>query len=389
MDDQSVSNNNGNLHQGSKTHEKESNDGWTIETNQTDVTEVVASFSDLSLKTPHKTPHETIDVEAIVKKWTPEESRDKRSKEGKDKVMSTCGGKKKLMGGDFIVNKKGQVSTLAFCFEGPKDSPYERKTYGLSTAHLAPSRGAPIYAYTSNIADLHNQRPVMLIGHVVHFAPYSDSLIFEFIPGVLVELYTIRTSNETTQKIDLLATWQGSQPLPEEGTILLGFGAQRRGTLGKIFCLSGQSNDYIWKGEYGIVSYDQQELEAIGSKGITHDGDCGMIYVDEYGIARGMHHAASAREDGQCFTSWAVPLERVLRSHAKYFGFEVSDVSEEKSFQCSPQRSTLPRRVPPGHVLPKPRVGILFAPGEEPDIQEDVFFRPYKLNAFTRGIEWA
>ncbi|CAB9525931.1 expressed unknown protein [Seminavis robusta] len=186
----------------------------------------------------------------------------------------------------------------------------------------------------------------------------TDSLIVEFYPHDTVELYTLRTSRDTKHTVDLSETAKASTA-PEYGTELFGFGAQRQGA--------------------------HEEKERDGKKAISHDGDCGMIYVDENGFARVMHHAITGNAKG-FYASWGISLQRVMTKHAEYFGITppvCHDVSRLKiaSLQGSalqPPRFEAvfaPGEEPEGDpvVLGKgyTTFDVLFAPGEEPDLEED------------------
>lgn len=71
-----------------------------------------------------------IDVDKLVKDWSPEERRDSRTTSNNKNIDSIIQGKKPIIGGDFVVNGRYEAVTLSFGFEGA-----DGKKYGLTVAH--------------------------------------------------------------------------------------------------------------------------------------------------------------------------------------------------------------------------------------------------------------
>lgn len=112
----------------------------------------------------------------------------------------------------------------------------------------------------------------------------TDSLIIEFYPHVTVELYTIRTSRDTKHSVDLSETAKASM-VPKFGTELVGFGAQRRGTHGKVSSVwSSACHEDLRKHDVGVESFDKEEKERDGKREISHDGDCGISTSTKTGL---------------------------------------------------------------------------------------------------------
>ena len=348
-------------------------DHLAIQPSITDETELTEQLSGLSL--PPETP-EKFDIDDVTKKWSPEQLRDDRTNSDKLKVQGR-GGNYPLTGGDYICNGRGQALTLSFCFQGPENSPHAGKNFGLTCGHLGCKIGEGLYIFSTNIADSNNKHPIKKVGTIVDLVHETDSLIVEFYPHLKVELYTIRTSRDTKHTLDLSATTRASAA-PDAGTELVGFGAQRRGTHGKVSSVwsSEHYHEDLRDHDVGVDSFDKEEKERNGKKEISHDGDCGMIYVDGHGVARTMHHAITGNANG-FYTSWGVPLRRVMAKHAEYFGITTPVCHDVSRLQiASPQ----------GGALRPPRFEVVFAPGEEPEgdpivlgkgyITVDVLFAP-------------
>ena len=328
-------------------------DPLTIQTSITDETALTEQLSGLSF--PPETPKK-FDIDDITKKWSPKELRDKRTSSEKSKVQGR-GGNNPLIGGDHICNGRGEALTLSFCFEGPENSLHAGKKLGLTCGHLGYKLGESLYVFSTNIADSKNRRPMKKVGTIVDMSYETDSLIVEFDPHVTVELYTMRTSRDTKHTVDLSETAKASTA-PEFGTELVGFGAQRRGTHGKVSSVwSSACHEDLRKHDVGVESFDEEEKERDGKKAVSHDGDCGMIYVDENGVARLMHHAITGNAKG-FYTSWGISLQRVMTKHAEYFGITLPVCHDVSRLQiASPQ----------GYALQPPRFEVVFAPGEEPE----------------------
>lgn len=367
-----------------------------VDTNRsTDDTEITEKLSDLSVdgdgetiapssedKGP-KTPREVFDIDVIIENWTPENHRDRRTKESKSIVQTTLGGNTPLVGGSFITDGSSSV-TLTFCFEAPEGSPYAGRRFGLTVGHIVEDGrcGQPMYAYSSNIPDGNGKYPSKKIGTVVDVEPDTDSLLFEIDDEVKVELNTIRTSHGTKHVLDLSAVLMGgNRRNRERGRRLFGFGPQRRGTVGRVASVwpGLRKSKRIIEGDIGIDSFDPDENESDGNRAITHDSECGMIYVNEIGIGVSMHHVISRSLCGKYWTSWGVPLYYIMLQHGEYFGIKEAtpDRYETCNWQASsPQEVALPIAGPQGSVVPISRRECSFSPGQEPSRREQIVVEP-------------
>jgi hypothetical protein len=77
-----------------------------------------------------------IDLEQLKSIWIP--ARDQRIMNGEIKIHSLQD--ERLLGGDFVLNKHGEASTLSFCFE------YGGENFGLFVGHLCEKGGDPVFA---------------------------------------------------------------------------------------------------------------------------------------------------------------------------------------------------------------------------------------------------
>ena len=98
--------------------------------------------------------------------------------------------------------------------------------------------------------------------------------------------------------------------------MLLGFGATRRGACGEVSTRSYSSCDgtRVEQGDIGITHTDG------ATKKLTDGGDCGTIFIDEYGHAVSMHHVLRTtrpRGTGMATTyeSFGVPMLRIVDAH--------------------------------------------------------------------------
>jgi hypothetical protein len=83
-----------------------------------------------------------------------------------------------LLGGDFVLNKDGEASTLSFCFE------YGGENYGLTVGHRCEKVGDPVFAFYSSEPTPPNDYDVdgesyelCEIGAVVSLTKKTDSLV--------------------------------------------------------------------------------------------------------------------------------------------------------------------------------------------------------------------
>merc|ERR1712159_758106 len=95
----------------------------------------------------------------------------------------------------------------------------------------------------------------------------------------------------------------------ENGTLLIGFGAQRRGAVGKVStpCLANKGTSAL-AGDIGITDRD-------GTSKLTDDGDCGAIFICENGFGLYMHHVLRNYANGR-YESFGVPLKSIFKAHS-------------------------------------------------------------------------
>ncbi|CAB9519661.1 hypothetical protein SEMRO_1035_G233900.1 [Seminavis robusta] len=134
------------------------------------------------------------------------------------------------------------------------------------------SLGEAVFALTSNNPDGQKNHRVKRIGKVVEVSRGYDSMLFQFESDVEVELYTIRTSNDTKFTFDLAAVAEAD---PDMRTRLFDFGAQRRGTVGEVssrWLPDFPGHRILREDDIGITRLVGDENQNL--KDITHDGDC-------------------------------------------------------------------------------------------------------------------
>lgn len=87
-----------------------------------------------------KTTTSPVDLKSLKTLWSPD--RHERTAEGDIQVRSASDGS--LLGGDWVLNEKGQGATLSFCFL------HNRKVYGLTVGHLAALVGESIFRFSDS-----------------------------------------------------------------------------------------------------------------------------------------------------------------------------------------------------------------------------------------------
>ncbi|CAB9502321.1 expressed unknown protein [Seminavis robusta] len=185
------------------------------------------------------TPQRFLDVDALQTEWSPKEERIARSQSGGMKVRSLDGNKRRLRGGDFVLNKWDAAATIGFCF---KDKTTKKK-YGITVAHLADHChsqtgavlqegrvGDKLYVFLSDEPDdTTGEYEKAELGKIVSLERSTDSMVFEVEGNIEVESYVLHPCLGLQTRISL-----GPFEMGGIGTTLVGFGAQRRGTLGRI-----------------------------------------------------------------------------------------------------------------------------------------------------------
>ena len=95
-----------------------------------------------------------------------------------------------------------------------------------------------------------------------------------------------------------------------------------------------------------VLSFDPTSDElADGRKILTDFGDCGMLYMDEYGTPYAMHHVLLSKLDGT-IASCAVPFSKIVQAHQRFMGpAAVYQSSPYKHGRC--QSKIVPRPAAP------------------------------------------
>jgi hypothetical protein len=294
-------------------------------------TEITAALSDVS-----SVQNPRLDIDAVPKKWSPEADRDQRTANDDNKYLPYDAETNFLCGGDFVLNEKGEAATISFLFFGD-----EGKRYGLTVAHLAPSTGMGSLLFTCT------KDSFIRIGRVKQFSHSTDSLIFELEPDIKADFYKVRLADNTKHDIDLSTSVNALKTLLSgkargDVTLLVGRGAQRRGTNGQysISTWTYPSTEHILTGDLRMSSIG---IDTEGMKEITHERDCGMIVIDKNGEALSMHHACGEAEvDGNIiYKSFSVPLCRIMKVHAAHFpNFVPEEDDDYLIMTSSPQRTS-------------------------------------------------
>lgn len=258
-------------------------------------------------------PPPLIDIAAIEKLWTP--NRSERIVTREKKVRSAAAGP--LQGGDWILNENGDAATLSFCFE------YQDQYYGLSVGHLA-DIGESIFCFAEDEMEDHpvpdgdvfrgKSYPMWEIGTVVSKSLATDSLVFEINFNVSVEIAepkTLAAASGLDRPMDLPDPTVNT-PRPEKKSLLIGFGAQRRGAVGKVAIPSLKMNgQYSRPGNIALIHRDDPQIQ------ITDAGDCGTIFVGLDGTPFYFHHCANEHFPKY---SYGFPLAQVMSCHTELGG---------------------------------------------------------------------
>jgi len=213
------------------------------------------------------------------------------------------------------MNLSGGAATLTFCFSK------SGVNYGLTVGHLANALGERIFAFKAGDPDPSDGiYHVTEIGVVVSLNPSTDSLIIKIKEGILIEPFQIAAESGLRDPIQI-PDWNQLPPLAA-GTLLVGYGAQRRGAVGRIHQRFSMNRWPLLPGDIAIASFDPQGIEQDGAKQLSDEGDCGMLFLDEQGIPWAMHHVRTSSAPGQPtnrFQCFGVPLGSVIESHPAYF----------------------------------------------------------------------
>ena len=297
----------------------------------------------------HMVKEKVFDLKNIADGWSPD--RDQREMKGEMKVENT----KPLRGGQFVCNEKGDAMTLSFCFQA-----VDGRWFGLTAAHLVHAVGDEVFGFTGEQTAGGVYR-TKVIGHVHEISSGTDSMLFAVKQArtnrathlchsletkkrvVSTHTRVLRPARQEVECIGLLLAPHaglGEKPvtLPTpssrpasrssaasgstETTVitsslaqeqkLVGFGARRRGAFGVVSTPSYPNCDgrRLMQGDIGITHKDG------ASKKLSGGGDCGTIFIDEYGNAVSMHHVLRKRTGGvPVYESFGVPMQRIVDAH--------------------------------------------------------------------------
>lgn len=276
-----------------------------------------------------------INFQEVKEQWIPENLRLQRTATDGMKVRSLANNSRRLCGGFFVLNGYGNAATLGFCYEA------HDKNYGITVAHLADyvdadgnvvhvgEVGDKLYAFDSDEPDASGVHTRVEIGTIVSIDRASDSMLFEVRPEVYIQPRVLNVSRGQNATFPEEAI--SIPPSPGQNgssstlfTTLAGFGAQRRGALGRVVgqISSTEANSGILEDDLCIQSFDpNDESHASGKVQLTHGGDCGMFFLDVYANLWGMHHVLRYRGSTREYTSCCVPIKNILEapSHKEFF----------------------------------------------------------------------
>lgn len=245
----------------------------------------------------------------VPRQWTPDYAS--RATMGVKKVRSAKDGP--FMGGDWVLNSQGQGATLSFCFLNPGAT----ECFGLTVGHLADGVGEPIFRFAESkpipVPDDSDKDVYFTfeVGTVTSISDETDSLVFKMHLErdechCHPNLIALSSQSHITLDQHLVSSIQ----TPKEGTMVVGFGAQRRGA----FCMvmdpsKSSSGKHSLKGDIGL-----QNIE-VPSEAVTDGGDCGAIFCSVYGMAPlYFHHVLTCLSEGT-MVSYGVPLLKILEAH--------------------------------------------------------------------------
>jgi len=256
--------------------------------------------------------------------WT--RDRSGRATANDMKFRSIQGGEESIRGGDFVLSAGGAATTLSFCFE------HGGSKYGLTAGHLALIK-APVYAFfednptptfeagaAGNVAWVYK---TIKIGEVVSKSYSTDSLVFRIQDEIKTDL--LKLSPKAGLNGDLvLPDPELSPSLLTVGTVLVGYGAQRRGCIAQVSTPAlANAGRYSLVGDIGIASRGNPREK------LTDYGDSGTLFLDsQSGEPVYFHHVYSPAT----MESMGVPFAKVLACHSQLGGTsENGDHEEEQS----------------------------------------------------------
>jgi hypothetical protein len=272
-----------------------------------------------------------LNIQQLENEWSPEDTRIQRTAANGMKVRSLDNNSRKLRGGFFLLNRHGNAVTLSFCYVA------DNKNFGLTVAHLADyidedgtvirvgQLGDKLFAFDSDAPNANNVYAQVEIGKIVSIDRDTDSLIFEVRNGILFEPLALDVSRGQAATMSEAAISVPADPNGSTSTLLTtlaGFGAQRRGTVGRVVGQVGSNEATVvmLEDDLCIQSFvPSGQAHANGRKQLTDGGDCGMIFLDVYAKPWGMHHVLYYQGSSREYTSCCVPFHKILESHQNYF----------------------------------------------------------------------
>jgi len=236
-----------------------------------------------------------------------------------------------LRGGEFVANADKNFFTLSFCFAKTEsdDSGEEVTTgYGVTAGHL-PENGDSIYVCTGGV-DAKGNPILCKAGQVVSKSAATYSLIFFIKKDDRIEVMDMLLAENSGLRNDVF-TLPDEGAILENGVLLIGSGAQRRGAVGTAStpCLAHKGEAAL-AGDIGVTARE-------GTSQLTDDGDCGAIFICESGDGWHMHHVLRTYGDGRN-ESFGVPLKSIFKAHSLLEGADETATIKE-SHQSSPAKS--------------------------------------------------
>ena len=216
------------------------------------------------------------------------------------------------MGGDWIINERGEAATLSFCFENPEQT----KCYGVSVGHLIKSVGESVFRFSESepipTPETGKKEYSMFeVGNVTSISTKTDSMVFEinlekdeYAPMLLA----LSEKTHLTLDDNLFSLLLEE---PKQGLCLVGFGAQRRGALGQVSDPAKQdAGEFSLVGDIGFINSQTSRKHSA-----TYGGDSGTIFVDNFSGAPFYFHHVLASQDNGNQVSFGVPLIEILKAH--------------------------------------------------------------------------
>lgn len=289
-----------------------------------------------------------INLQHVKASWDPEALRLQRTAAKGYKVHSLDDNSRKLVGGIFILNSYGNAATLGFCYET------NGKKFGITVAHLADhvddtnvvvhhgEVGEKLFAFDSDAPQANGKYAQVEIGTIVSIDRPTDSLIFEVRAEIHIHPRVVQVSKGQSATIPEEAiSIRPSTNVPSSSqvfTTVVGFGAQRRGTTGRVVSQIGfgEAPKPILEEDLCIQSFDPNgQAQANGQVPLTDNGDCGMIFLDIYAKPWCMHHALFYRGSCREYLSCGVPFNKILESEVHYDFLPHKDITSHQSSPIS------------------------------------------------------